>query len=150
MRYHAGQLRGADRGSFTLFAVIFTMAVLWLAVMLADLGSIMNAKERAADTAGQAARAAAETLNLQQLRAGNVVIDQGEACNAADQLVLQYKDASGIDAFVTSCTFQGARQATVTVTVKTTPIFSGLIGSFNESATQSACAEFGVIQGAAC
>ncbi len=150
MRTYAGRLRGADRGSFTLFAVIFTMAVLWLAVMLADLGGVMNAKERAADTAGQAARAAAETLNLQDLRDGNVVIDPAEACNAADQLVLQYKEVSHIDAVVSNCTFQGQRQATVTVTVTTTPIFSVLIGSFKETATESACAEFGITTGAAC
>jgi Flp pilus assembly protein TadG len=150
MRSHAGRLRRADRGSFTLFAVFFTIGVLFLAMMLADLGTIMNAKERAADTAGQAAREAADTLNLQDLRAGNVVIDTATACDKAGQLVNQYRAASGIDAVVTNCTFQGPRQATVTVEVTTSPIFSGLIGSFTETSTQSACAEFGITTGAAC
>jgi Flp pilus assembly protein TadG len=146
------RLLRADRGSFTLFAVIFTIGVLWLALMLADLGGIMNAKERAADTAAQAARAAAETLVSQDLRAGNVVIDTATACDAARQLVQQYKAASGVDAVVPAdgCTYQGLRQASVTVEVTTSPVFSGLIGSFTETATESACAEFGVTTGAAC
>jgi Flp pilus assembly protein TadG len=140
----------AERGSMTVFAVIFTIAVLFLAVMLADLGNIMNAKQRAADTAEQAAREAADTLNLADLRDGQVVIDTATACGAAEAVVAEYKSVSGIDAAVTNCTFPMARQATVTVSVTTTPIFSALIGSFTMTATESACAEFGITTGAAC
>jgi|HubBroStandDraft_4_1064222.scaffolds.fasta_scaffold187109_1 Flp pilus assembly protein TadG len=149
----ADETRPADRGSVTVFAVIFTIGVIFLALMLADLGNIMNAKERAADTAEQAARAAADTLNQNELRVGNVVIDEGAACDAADNLVAQYSNVSGIDAVITNCqapTLAQPRQATVTVEVKTTPIFSALIGSFTMSATASACAEFGITTGAAC
>lgn len=154
MRSLAGRFRGAGRGSVTLFAVFFTIAVLFLAMMLADLGDVMNAKERAADTAGQAARAAADTLITADLRLvpSRVVIDRATACNAATQLVQQYRALSGIDAVVPAggCTYQGQRQATVTVRVTTSPIFSGLIGTFTETATESACAEVGVTTGAAC
>jgi Flp pilus assembly protein TadG len=145
--------RPADRGSVTVFAVIFTIGVIFLALMLADLGNRMNAEERAADTAEQAARAAADTLNQNELRVGNVVIDEGAACNAADNLVAQYSNASGIDAVVTTCqapTRLQPRQATVTVMVTTTSIFSALIGGYTVKVTESACAEFGITTGAAC
>jgi Flp pilus assembly protein TadG len=145
--------RPADRGSITLFAVIFTMAVIFLALMLADFGNRMNAEERAADTAEQAARAAADTLNPADLRTGQVVIDGAAACEAATTLVNQYKNLSGIDATLTNCTAGDPipRQATVTVMVTTTPILSAfLTGGYTVKVTESACAEFGITTGAAC
>ena len=49
-------MRG-ERGSVTLFVLLFSITALVLASLLVDLGSAINAQERAADLAEQAARA---------------------------------------------------------------------------------------------
>jgi uncharacterized membrane protein len=143
----------AERGSVSVFAVFFTIIVLSLMAMLVDLGSVMNAKERAADIAEQAARAGAEALNLQALRStGAVQIDQPEAFTDAQNLVVQYKSLSHIDAALLSLSFPVPREVTATVSVTTTPIFGGFgfLGHITEKARESACAEFGITTGAAC
>src|SRR5260370_11809677 len=71
--------RAGDRGSVALWVIIFTFAVLVLVALIVDGGQLMNAKERAADVAEQAARAAANDVNVADLRAGTVPIDPG-AC----------------------------------------------------------------------
>jgi hypothetical protein len=144
--------RRADRGSVSVFVVFFTIIVLFLMVMLVDLGDVMNAKERAADIAEQAARAGADSLNLQSLHtSGAVVIDPSAATTNAEDLVSQYKNVSHIDALLRlPLLFPRPREVTATVTVTTTPIFAGLIGTFTETATESACAEFGITTGAVC
>src|SRR5437660_310649 len=55
------RLRG-DRGTFALWTVLFTIAAIFLTALLVDGGDAINAKERAADLAEQAARAAANDL----------------------------------------------------------------------------------------
>ena len=74
----AGRLRGAERmqalgqlrpgpaaererGSVAVFTVVFAVAVVFLTALIVDGGIAMNARERAADIAEQAARAAAGT-----------------------------------------------------------------------------------------
>ncbi|HLQ54651.1 MAG TPA: pilus assembly protein TadG-related protein, partial [Streptosporangiaceae bacterium] len=69
--------RAGDRGSVALWVIIFTFAVLVLVALIVDGGQLMNAKERAADVAEQAARAAANDVNVVDLRAGTVAIDPG-------------------------------------------------------------------------
>jgi Flp pilus assembly protein TadG len=145
----------AERGSVSVFTVFFTIIVIFLAAMLVDLGDVMNSRERAADIAEQAARAAAEAINVQELRAGSgpVVIDQSEAAANAEQLVQDYASpGSGINATLDPpVRFPSAREATVTVTVTTTPIFTGIFGgSFTETVTESACAEPGITTGEPC
>ena len=145
--------RPADRGSITLFAVIFTMAVIFLALMLADFGNLMNAEERAADTAEQAARAAADTLNPADLR-------DGRSSSTARRPARPRRRWSTStdpqwDRRRPSPTARAGdpipRQATVTVMVTTTPILSAfLTGGYTVKVTESACAEFGITTGAAC
>ena len=50
----AHQVRGTDRGSLTLFVLFFAITALVLASLLVDVGSAVNAQERAADLAEQA------------------------------------------------------------------------------------------------
>lgn len=146
--------RRRDGGSVSVFVVFFTITVLALASLLVDLGNAVNAQERAADLAEQAARAAADSISLTALRGGTVAIDTGTACASADQLIHTYASTSGIDAAMApqGCTYQGPgpRQVTVYVSVTTTPIISTFFGSFTMTAHESACAEFGITQGVAC
>jgi Flp pilus assembly protein TadG len=139
-----------DRGSLSIFVVIFSMAVLFLTALLVDLGNVMSAKERAADVAEQAARAAADDLSLPGLRGGAIVIDQGTACAKAQQVVSAYAAGDRINAAITGpgCLFPNPAKVTVTVTVTTTPTILAAFGTFHMTASESACAE--TAQGVAC
>lgn len=57
-----------DRGSVSLWLVIFAFAVLVLLGFVVDGGQYMNAREQAADIAQQAARAAVDDLSTGALR----------------------------------------------------------------------------------
>ena len=140
----------ADRGSITIFVVFFAITALALAWLLVDLGNAVNAQERAADLAQQAARAAADTIDPVALRNGQVVIDVAQACNNAENVIQHYDQVSGVQAAMIQpfCTFQGQRQVTVYVSVTTTPIIA--FGGFTMKAHETACAEFGINQGVGC
>lgn len=64
----------SERGSVSLWLIIFTLAVLVLLGFVVDGGQYMNAREQAADIAQQAARAAVDDLNTGQLRHGNFIV----------------------------------------------------------------------------
>jgi Flp pilus assembly protein TadG len=153
----AGLLRGRDgeRGSVTVFTAVFAIAVIFLLGLILDGGMALNAKERAADIAGQAARAAADQLNIAALRAGRVVIDPGRACPAARNLVSAYAAGvrGGVDHVISvgtpTCSING-QQATVTLTISTSPLVPGVLGGFTETAAASATAECGINTGGVC
>ena len=63
--------------------IIFTFTTLALLVLVVDGGQTMNAKSRAADIAEQAARAAADDVNVASLRSGTVGLGSG-ACDLQD------------------------------------------------------------------
>ena len=141
----------ADRGSVTVFVVFFSLAALALSSLLVDVGNAVNAQERAADLAEQAARAAADAISVVGLRNGTVVIDQATACTDALNLIQAYAQASRIDAAMTApCTYPSPRQVTVYVSVTTTPLISAFFGGFTMKAHETACAEFGITRGVAC
>ena len=142
---------GAERGSVTVFVVFFTLVALALASLLVDVGNAVNAQERAADLAEQAARAAANAIDVADLRSGTVTIDQTRACADASNLIQAYAAASRVDAAMTGpCTYPSPRQVTVSVSVTTTPLISTFFGSFTMKAHETACAEFGITQGVGC
>jgi ketopantoate hydroxymethyltransferase len=141
----------ADQGSVTVFVVFFSMVALALASLLVDAGNAVNAQERAADLAEQAARAAADAVSVADLRTGTVVIDQATACTDALNLIQAYAHASQVDAAMTApCTYPSPRQVTVYVSVTTTPLISAFFGSFTMRAHETACAEFGITGGVGC
>jgi hypothetical protein len=97
-----------DRGSVSLWVVIFTFTTLALLVLVVDGGQTMNAKSRAADIAEQAARAAADDVSVAGLRGGAVTLGGG-ACDLKDgpaaQLVADYvSGVPGATATLTACT----------------------------------------------
>ncbi len=119
----------SDRGSVSLWVIIFTFTTLALLVLVVDGGQAMNAKSRAADIAEQAARAAADDVNVAGLRtrAGTVALG-GDACDMrqgpAAQLVAEYaRGVPGATAALTGCTpsvtdVAGTPAVSVTATVQ--------------------------------
>lgn len=149
-----GAGRGAaDRGSVAVFTVVFAVAVIFLTALIVDGGNAMNARERAADIAGQAARAAAQAINTAALRgpngppAGGLPIDWNRACQFAGQVVQNYgATLNGTTVTMAACPAQGSGPtvATVTVQVVTKPLIGGgILGAFTESATGTATSECG-------
>ena len=152
-----GHADGGERGSVTVFTAVFAIAVIFLLALILDGGSALNARERAMDVAGQAARAAADTIDLQTLRGtGRAVIGPG-ACAAAASLVRSYGQllSNGLDKVTSttmvSCTAPpGSERATVLVTVSTRPLIPGVFAGFRQSAQATATPQCGINQGALC
>jgi Flp pilus assembly protein TadG len=149
--------RGRERGSVTVFTVVFAIAVMFLLALIIDGGMAMNARQRAADIAGQAARAAADTIDVATLRATGVAEMAPGACGSAARLVAVYGQrlSTGVDrvartAMVSCVAPPGARVATVQVTVTASPLVPGVFGPFHETASASATTECGITLGGAC
>ncbi|MCG5218302.1 pilus assembly protein TadG-related protein [Streptosporangium soli] len=108
-----------DRGSMSIFVVLFSVVVFLLAGLLVDGGAAINARLRAADVAEQAARAAADTIDEEELRATGQVrllADEGAVCGRAEEIVSAHADDQ---VAMAECAVGGA-QAQVTVTVSVT------------------------------
>lgn len=69
-----------ERGSVTMFVVVFTVALLMVAGLVIDGGYTLAAHRRAFNEAEAAARAGAQAIDLDALRAtGNAVLDPDAA-----------------------------------------------------------------------
>lgn len=82
-----------DRGTVSMFTAIFTIAVILLAGLLVDGGLAIHARERASDIAEQAARAGANEIDEDTLRAtGEIQInpDSRVVCGKVNDLVARY------------------------------------------------------------
>jgi Flp pilus assembly protein TadG len=149
-----GKLLTDDRGSVAVFSAVFVFAVLLLLGLLVDGGNTLNARERAADVAEQAARAAVTDLSIGNLHdqgatgTETLAIDWTTACDYARQTVTDYASGTGgvTGATMKTCV-EGANPLTATVTVTVTsnsaiplPVFGS---STTMTATQSATAECG-------
>ena len=105
--------RDEDRGSITAYLLIMTVALVVLAGLVLDGGAALTAHGRAADTAQQAARAGADALDDQSLRAttpGGLTTNPGAARRAA-AAVLAAADLTG-DVTVTGTTVSVTARAT--------------------------------------
>ena len=116
-----------DRGSVSLWVVIFAFVTLALLILIVDGGQVIVAKSRAADIAEQAARAAADDINPAALRNGDVTIAAG-ACDTAgpaSDLISTYQKGVGVTASMLDCHVgtgpQGAPDVTVQVQVSMKP-----------------------------
>jgi Flp pilus assembly protein TadG len=142
----------------SLWLAIFAVAVFVLLAFIVDGGQYMNARERAADIAEQAARAGADQVSVAALRQGKFTIPQDAACQAADNLVTSYGSGalSTSEASATRATACGVDQATstvtVTVSVTVAPVIPVIFGSFTTGATGTATLQCGnaVVQTGAC
>jgi Flp pilus assembly protein TadG len=146
--------RSGDRGSVAVFTAVFAFVVLLLLGLLVDGGDALNARERAADIAEQAARAAVTDLSIGDLHsqgtagAETVAIDWTTACTFAQQTVTDYTSGlGGVTAAAMAKCGEGANPltATVTVTVTSRPAIPvpGFENSVTMTVTQSATAECG-------
>jgi len=144
--------RPDDRGSVAVFTVVFAVAVIFLTALIVDGGNAMNARERAADIAGQAARAAADDISPATLRSGTLggnalPIDWASACGYAQQIVQKYgAGLTGTTVTMSACPAQqsSATQAAITVQVTTRPLIGGgILGTFTETSTGTATSECG-------
>ena len=147
-----GRAGDRDRGSVAVFTVVFAVAVIFLTALIVDAGNAMNARERAADIAGQAARAAAEDITPAALRQGTAPggafpIDWATACGYAQRVVQRYgAGLTGTTVTMSACPAQASSQtqAAVTVQVSTKPLIGGgLLGTFTETATGTATSRCG-------
>lgn len=90
-----------ERGSLSLFAVIFTLVVLMLAGLVYDGGLAIAARQRAADVAESAARAGANAIDVEAFRDRQVLlVDQAQACDNAREVVVRDGDGSLDDCWV--------------------------------------------------
>lgn len=120
--------RQGERGSMSVFTVLFSVVVFLLAGLMVDGGAAINARLRAADIAEQAARAGADQIDVDHLRAtGRTrLLDEGQVCGRADE-VMAAQGGDGVSAG--SCAVeQGGTTVTVTVNVTWKAFFLGALG----------------------
>ena len=117
-----------DRGSVSLWVVLFAFTTMVLLTLVVDGGQVMIAKSRAADIAEQAARAAADDIAPAALRNGQVAIAAG-ACDAngpAAGLISTYSKGVDVTASMNGCLVgtdaQGNPDVTVGVQVAVNPV----------------------------
>ena len=85
-------MRHDERGSVTAFVTVFTVALLAVAGLVSDGGYLLAARRRAINEAEAAARAGAQAVRTDVLRAGGpVTIDP----NDARRRVIDYLAATG-------------------------------------------------------
>ncbi|WP_214408769.1 pilus assembly protein TadG-related protein [Sphaerisporangium fuscum] len=113
----------------SVFVVIFSVVVFMLAGLLVDGGAAINARLRASDIAEQAARAAADQLDVDTLyTTGQVRLlgDEGAVCGKARKIVSEHGDP-GVR--LTRCrTGAGQAEVTVAVSVRWNAVFLAALG----------------------
>jgi Flp pilus assembly protein TadG len=116
-----------DRGSMSVFVVIFSLSVILLAGLLVDGGAAINARLKAADIAEQAARGGADQIDVGLLRAtGQVrlVADDDVVCGKAQQIV-DAQAAEGVEMEDCSPTLT---EVTVVVSAHWDTVFLSMLG----------------------
>ncbi|MBP2704723.1 hypothetical protein JOL79_12950 [Microbispora sp. RL4-1S] len=122
----------------SVFVVLFSGVVFLLAGLLVDGGAAINARLKAADIAEQAARAAADQIDTEVLRATGQVrpMTGGGSCDRAQEIV-QAQEVEG--ARMTSCD-PGNADVTVGVAVRWNAFFLAVLGFGGSEMTATATA----------
>jgi Flp pilus assembly protein TadG len=120
--------RGDDRGSGAAAVLIFALVFMALAAFVVDGGLSISKRERAADIAEQAARYAAQDINVDVLRnapAGTQpVINTGDC----DARVRDFAQKSGLDAAdvaASGCTLAQSNRVEVSIQLTYRPMLTG-------------------------
>ena len=72
-----------ERGSMTVFVVLWSLVIVLVAALVIDVGLAISQRERAADLADQAARAEAQSLSTVALRQSGGAVIQADDCQRA-------------------------------------------------------------------
>jgi hypothetical protein len=126
-------LRGvAERGSAALFVAIFAPAMIFMAGLVIDGGAALEAKQRAADIAEQAARAAAGQCRVDLLRSRGICFVDESLVHPA---VAPYRSSPGVNDLATTMLpdpdnpgLANGVRVTVTMTFRTTLL--GIVPKF--------------------
>jgi Flp pilus assembly protein TadG len=133
-----GRGGAGERGSLSLFVVIFAISVLMLAGLVYDGGLAITARQRAADVAEEAARAGANAIDVGALRAANALrVDEAEACVNAAEVVRRDGDGRLVACWVDQVNQQDVH---VRVHISVRPTLLALFGFPRFQATSDASA----------
>jgi Flp pilus assembly protein TadG len=130
--------RAADRGTISLLTVIFTAAVFLLAGLLFDGGLAIHARERAYDIAEQAARAGANDIDQDTLRATGKAEISPDAIKAVNAFMAASYTERDMDF---GCDPPQPQEMTCHVTIRVRSNFLGVLpglASFTMTGTASA------------
>ncbi|MFJ4783364.1 TadE/TadG family type IV pilus assembly protein [Streptomyces sp. NPDC001002] len=117
-----------DRGSGAGAVIIFALVFLSLSAFVIDGGLSISKRERAADIAEQAARYAAQDIDLDALyddEGGPAPINYQD-CDARVKTFARQMDMRGADIAATHCVQADAEQVEVEVQLTYSPVFSGM------------------------
>ncbi len=125
-----------DRGTVAMFTTIFALFVVVLAGLLVDGGLAIHARQRAADIAEQGARAAADNVDVDELRrTGRARIDDPRAaCMRAQRLIAAYSEVTGRP----QCQIEGLRTARVVVQITVRLQLLSIVPGFGDFTMTSA------------
>ncbi|MCX5204941.1 pilus assembly protein TadG-related protein [Streptomyces sp. NBC_00237] len=140
----ARRVRAADdRGSGAAAVLIFAFVFLALAAFVVDGGLSISQRERAADIAEQAARYAAQDVDLEAL-----YVDEGgpapiNFANCADRVraFAREMEMSGPDIAASGCVDADAQQVEATIQLTYRPILTGMFYGGAITVTGTAVAE---------
>lgn len=102
-----------ERGSISAFMAVIAVALIMVTGLVYDGGQVLATQASASDLAANAARAGAQEIDLDALRASGTIRLHPERAAAAAEAFLTARDANG------SASVEGAT-ITVTVTAHTT------------------------------
>lgn len=132
--------RAQDEGQLTLFFAIVVVGLLLVAGLVLDGGAQIRAAQRAQAIAEEAARAGAQTVDVDALMQGEATrLDPHQARTAATA----YLRTSGATGSVTA----GTETVSVEVTLSEPTLFLSLIGISELSASGSATARLALEEG---
>ncbi|MBR7828677.1 Tad domain-containing protein [Actinospica sp. MGRD01-02] len=83
LRRRLGKRKRDERGSMTVFVVLWSLVIVMVAALVIDVGLAISQRERAADIADQAARAEAQNLSIVSLRQSGGAVIQDDGCRRA-------------------------------------------------------------------
>ncbi|MEU1291818.1 MULTISPECIES: pilus assembly protein TadG-related protein [unclassified Streptomyces] len=132
-----------DRGSGAGAVIVFALVFLSLSAFVIDGGMSISKRERAADIAEQAARYAAQDIDLDALYddEGGAAPINYQNCDARVKTFARTMDLSGADVAATHCVTADADEVRVEVQLTYAPVFTGLFYGGNVVVHGDAVAE---------
>jgi hypothetical protein len=136
--------RDGDRGSAAAAVLIFALVFMALAAFVVDGGLSISRRERAADIAEQAARFAAQDIDIEKLRnspKGTPPEIIAGDCTARVREFAAQSDMSQADIDGSYCTFADTQRVVVSVQLTYRPILTGYFYDHEVTVHGTAAAE---------